>query len=115
MKRRKRLKKFDLDENFLGSLNSHQTLQKALVRIHVDQAFVDSHFPAIPRVSAFTARALSGWDPKPFCRQRDWSAQLHTGAVSDLHDLAANAVQALRVGARQPYPRFIRQEFSSVL
>ena len=99
MTRKTRLQKLDLDEDFFRGLNTHQALKEAFVRIHIDQAFMDPHFPTIPCVGAFAARTLSGWNPKPLRRQWNWSAKLHTCPVGDLHDLAADAVQALWIGA----------------
>jgi len=93
------LEKFNFDKDFLGRLNSHQAFQEAFVRVNIDQPFVYAHLPAVPRMSALSTGTLSGWDPKPLSWQGDGSAQLHTRSVGDLHDLAANAVQALRVGA----------------
>lgn len=93
------LEKFYFYVNFLGGLNSHQTFEKTFIRVHIDESLVNPHLPPVPGMGSFTAWTLSGWDPQSFRWEGDWSSEFHTCAVGDLHDLAANAVQALGVGA----------------
>ena len=107
--------KLDLDKHFFRRLNPHQPFQKTFVRVHIDQPLVNPHLPAIPSVRALATRALASWDPQSLGWERNRAAKFHTRAFGDLHNLAAYAVQALRVSARQPNSRFIRQDVPSAL
>ena len=90
--RRAGLQKFDFDKNILGRPYAHQALQKSLIRVHIDEAFVDPHLPLVPCVGALSTGALARGDIQFLRWKRYRAPEFHAGLVSNLCDFTADGV-----------------------
>src|SRR6266581_9262536 len=102
----RKLYEFYLDENVVRGSNPHQSFQKPLIRVHIDEAFVDPHLPLVKSVRALTRRRLSSRDHQLLRRERNRTLQLNSGLVRDLLNLSTYRVDILGVRARQTYSSF---------
>src|SRR6059036_3452832 len=91
----------DLDIDAVRDLDAHQLPQRALVRVEVDEPFVDSHLPAVPRLAPLAVRRLPHRHDEPLRRERNRSRHRDAGALADQLDLLAHVVDLLRVGAAE--------------
>src|SRR3989442_8189641 len=91
----------DLDVDAVRHLDAHQLPQRALVRVEVDEPFVDSHLPAVPRLAPLAVGGLPHWHDEPFRREGNRPGHRDAGAFADQLDLLAHVVDLLRVGAAE--------------
>src|SRR5438105_12743137 len=96
-----RLDELNLDKNVVRGSNPHQHFQKSLVRVHIDEPFMNSHLPLVESVCALARGRFSGWDHQLLRWEGNRSLQLHTGLVRDLFDFRAYCVDILGVRAGQ--------------
>src|SRR6266571_7502576 len=100
------LYEFYLDENVVRGSNPHQSFQKPLIRVHIDEAFVDPHLPLVISVRALTRGRLSSRDHQLLGRERDWTLQLDSSLLRDLSNLPTDRVDIRWVCAREAYSSF---------
>src|SRR5438132_14288357 len=79
-----RLDELNLDKNVVRSTNPHQPFQKSLVRVHIDEPFMNSHLPLVESVCALARVRFSGWDHQLLRWEGNRSVQVHPRLVRDL-------------------------------
>src|SRR5438034_5641657 len=88
----RKLYEFYLDENVVRGSNPHQSFEKPLIRVHIDEAFVDPHLPLVVSVRALTCGRLRGRALQLLGRERDWTFHLTSGLFRVLSILPPNMV-----------------------
>src|SRR5438876_9320800 len=101
-----RLDELNLDKNVVRGSNPHQPFQKSLVRVHIDEPFMNPHLPLVESVCALARGRFSGWDHQLLRWEGNRSLQLHTGLVRDLFDFRAYCVDILGLRAGPSASRF---------
>src|SRR5665647_2220772 len=89
MRIHKRLIDIDADEldlRQLMRLNAHELTKRSFIGIDIDEAFMNTHLPAVPRGSSLPIRALADWYNQPFCWEWNRSGQIYTCAFCNLAD-----------------------------
>src|SRR3989475_191103 len=89
----------DLDVDAVRHLDAHQLPQRALVRVEVDEPFVDPHLPPVPRLAPLAVRRLPHRHDEPLRWEGDRPRHRDAGALADQLDLLAHVVDLLRVRA----------------
>src|SRR5205823_1206301 len=102
----RKLYEFYLDENVVRGSNPHQSFEKPLIRVHINEAFVDPHLPLVVSIRALTCGRLSSRDHQLLGRERNRTLQLDSGLLRDLSNLPTNSVDILGVCAREPYSSY---------
>src|SRR3972149_12050288 len=105
----------DLDVDAVRPLEAHQLAEGTLVRVEVDEPLVDAHLPAVVGLRALSVRALPHGDLEALRRKGDGPAHRHAGALADLLDLVADAVDLFRVRAGERDAGFLRHGTSRCL
>src|SRR5437879_3002483 len=101
-----RLDELNLDKNVVRGSNPHQPFQKSLVRVHIDESFVNPHLPLVESVCALAGGRFSGWDHQLLGRKGNRTLELDARLVRDLFDFRAYCVDILGVRAGQPNSSF---------
>lgn len=103
------LKKLYSDMYLFWNTNTHYAPHNPFFSVNIDQTLVNSHFPLIPRGSAFATRRLQNRNLQPLCRKRNWTVHFDPCLLSDSLQFTANTLQFHVVCAGQTYPCFPNQ------
>jgi len=96
---RSHIRNGDLDVDAGLDVDGRDLLDGVLRRVEVDQALVDLHFEALPRVGAVTARALARDDDKGARWQPDGAAGADLLLLCAAKQVTANLLESLWVAA----------------
>lgn len=106
------LEQFDCDVDFFWNSYSHYSSHHSFFCVDVDEAFVDAHFPPIPRGGPFSARGLEYGYFESFRRERDWSVELNSCFLGYGFEFLADFFEFVVVCACQAYSGFSRHLFT---
>ena len=86
-----------LDIDAVRDLYPHKLAESTFVRIEIDEALVNTHFPAVPGLTSLPIGAFPARNLQLLRRKGYRSAYVYAGPLGYPSDLAAHAVYFLRV------------------
>ena len=78
-----RLSKFNRNEDFFRHTDPHDPAHDALLRVDINEAFMDAHLPPVPGGGPLAAGGLEDGHAEPFGGKGDRSGHFHPGFFGD--------------------------------